>query len=147
MVLKRHGPRFTFAISQLLFEVSAAYVVSVNDWIMNRVLGVLRTKRKLNVIRSLLHVFITKLDADQRFVLSQACSQAHWLTSRSKGPRDKSRMKREVPDSFYKKSGTCACNDMCFYGSIPLGIFPRITNDEESFGASDGKLIIAGFEW
>jgi len=149
MVLKRHGPKFAFAISQLLFEVSVAYVVSLNDWIIDRVLGVLRTKRKLKIVRSLLNVFITKLDADQRFVLRQACSQAHWLTSRSKRPRDKSRMKcNDLPSFFYKEQGKCTCFEECFYGSIPLGIFPRATpSGEESFGASDGKIIIAGFEW
>lgn len=146
LLIKRHNPRYAFSLSQLIFECASAYVVSLNDWIIDRFLGITRKPGKLKIIRSLLSAFIAKLDDDQRFVHRQACSQAHWLTSRSKRPRDKSSLLHIWLDTPYGEYYNCACNKMCIYGNVLNSIFPRRTCTDTSNERAP-KLVIAGFEW
>jgi len=126
VLIKRHGTRFAFSLSNLTFECASAYSVSFNDWIIDRFLGIFSKKTgKRSAFRSLLSAFIAKLDDDQRFVQRHASLQAQWLTSRSKRPRDKSRLKRKPSNSPHGEAEGCACLKGCSYGYLLRSMFPR----------------------
>jgi len=80
----------------LLLRCAAYYVVSRNDYFWDRLL-VLSSNLEKNyrLISNILHSFLAKLDATERFVHSHACLQAKWLTSRAIRPRDKSKIDKE----------------------------------------------------
>jgi len=78
-----------------LIRVAYYYAVTKNDYLMDRILFFLRDlKKRGNLIHRVLLVFMSKRDANFRFVYSHVCSQAKWLLFRASRPRDKSRFVR-----------------------------------------------------
>jgi len=76
---------------RVILKAAAYYTLSKNSYYMDRLLYLLRTiSRNGNRIHPLTLKFMTKMDADKRFVYSQVCHQTNWLIFRACRPRDKS---------------------------------------------------------
>jgi len=111
------------AFREIAFSAAAVSTITQSSWIIDRFLGVSRVFSKKRISHHIVQGAVRSLDDIQRFVYSQVCSQAYWLTSRSERPRDKSndsrpieyedRLMLEDPDIL------CACNlYTCPYGHI-----------------------------
>jgi hypothetical protein len=133
VIIKRHGTRFGFSCHDLLIEASIAYAIRRDDWILNRLLGILKKKNK-KPAKIATKRYVATLDEDQRFVLSQALQQANWLTFRAYRPRDKSRVlgKRDLPCPGVDSE--CACMDVFCPWGAQLAELPR--ERKISFGRS-----------
>jgi hypothetical protein len=97
--LKRQASRFNdkhvvSANLRVLLRAAVYYALSRNSYFMDRVLYLLRYLRSNGAtIHKLTIKFLSKCDANKRFVYSQACYQANWLLFRVCRPRDKSHFK------------------------------------------------------
>jgi hypothetical protein len=79
-------------LKTLCARVSTIYVLTKNSYLLDRVLVLMKDFQKYkNTIAGLIAKHASKLDENKGFIYSQACSHAHWLTSRAVRPRDKSR--------------------------------------------------------
>lgn len=79
-------------LEKLVVKASAVYAMTKNTYMLDRVLALLKNvQRNRKAITGVIASFASKLDAYKGFIYSQACSHAHWLTSRAKRPREKSR--------------------------------------------------------
>jgi hypothetical protein len=89
---RRHNHyRYVKSYLNQLVRVSFYYSVTKNDYLMDRILYFLRDlKTRGKLIHKLLLVFMSKRDANFRFVYSHVCSQTKWLLFRASRPRDKS---------------------------------------------------------
>jgi hypothetical protein len=109
---------------RLILRSAAYYALSKNSYYMDRFLYFLRgLGERSRPAHAALVSNIVKLDANKRFVYSQACYQANWLLTRALKPRDKSKLKFKdlttVPNSragdrgrvVTKEQVTC---DVCF---------------------------------
>lgn len=91
----RHNSRINFKskkyLTDLIVRTACIYSMTKNTYLMDRVLWLLKDfeKHKKSIAGVLAH-FASKLDANKGFIYGQACSHAHWLTSRVSRPRDKS---------------------------------------------------------
>jgi hypothetical protein len=78
----------------LFAKCSAYYAISKNNYFWDRVLVLVRNINKnYGLISSILHSFVSKLDAHTWFVYGHVCLQTQWLTSRALRPRDKSALR------------------------------------------------------
>jgi len=131
VMIGRHKTRYAFKIRQAMLEVSAMYSITNDISILNRFYGIHRKACSMGPIKRILRKKICKLDADQRFVLRQVCSQTNWLTFRSERPTVKSRMSEETMAELltYGETPSCPCFDFpCYYGSLCTTEFPRSWN-------------------
>lgn len=81
----------TSFLKTLVTRVSTIYVLTKNSYFIDRILVLLKNfQRHKKAITGLVAHFANKLDANKGFIYGQACSHAHWLTSRASRPRDKS---------------------------------------------------------
>jgi len=78
-------------LEDLIARCSTLYVLTKNSYLIDRILVLTKDFRKnKSFIKGIIARFASKLDANKGFIYSQACSHAHWLTTRAKRPRDKS---------------------------------------------------------
>jgi hypothetical protein len=91
-----------------VLKAAGYYVLSNNSYFMDRLLFFCRdlpTRGKL-IHRTLLH-FLSKLDANKRFVYSQVSYQTNWLLFRAASrPRDKSKFKFKDSQVISNSIGT-----------------------------------------
>jgi hypothetical protein len=75
------------------FKVSVCYVLTRNNQVIDRFLGISnpRVMRTVRSVENLVHFFVSELDENKRFVYSQAYFQANWLKFQVFRPSDKSR--------------------------------------------------------
>jgi hypothetical protein len=106
-----------------------------------------KTKGK-DAMASIVRSKIARLDADLRFVYSQAIHQAYWLTFRAERPRDKSRILVDAPRVLsFERTAECPCSEiLCNYGNLLTSDFPKFTNNFDKFG-SPGPLAYASSGW
>jgi len=88
IVGRRHGFKYMRKCRDLLIKVSSLYTIMHNDWIIDRFLGILRSRSHRNAYK-LLTVLVGTLGENKRFVYDQACLQASWLEYRARRVRDK----------------------------------------------------------
>jgi len=75
----------------LMCRASTLYVLTKNSYLLDRILVLTKDFRKhKKIIHGIIFGFARKLDVNKGFIYSQACSHAHWLTTRASRPRDKS---------------------------------------------------------
>lgn len=94
-----------------LLRVSAYYTLSKNSYYMDRILFFLRNLEKNGKhIHPTTLKFLTKCNADKRFVYSQVCYQTNWLIFRACKPRDKLHFKHKkslgTPRGYLDVRGT-----------------------------------------
>jgi hypothetical protein len=93
-LLSIHWKRFSYAnrrdLNNLL-KISVLYVLTRDNWVIDRFLGMDRKGQTKKSITNFIHFFVSQLDEDKRFVYSQAYKQANWLKFQVKRPSDKSR--------------------------------------------------------
>jgi len=92
LMFRRHKKK-AFKLKSSLLRLSAYYVFTKNDYLLNRILAITKAKPRRSGRRfnGLLKRFESKLDDNTRFVLAQVwLCQADWFTSGSERPRDKS---------------------------------------------------------
>jgi len=129
VLIKRHGGRIAFGkIQSSTLRAAVCYAVSNDSWIIDRFLGI--TKKPTNKkFSALLRKAVCKLDADERFVYSQATSYgvANWLTFRALRPCDKSRIEEPPPlIPNEEQEVECPCKrGFCPWGSLCTTDFPR----------------------
>lgn len=83
-------------LEYLITRSSTLYSLTKNSYMMDRLLVLFKDfERHKKAIAGIVACFASKLDANKGFIYGQACSHAHWLTSRASRPRDKS-----SPDQF-----------------------------------------------
>jgi len=91
----RHNDRIKYKsrkyLNDLITRSSAIYAMTKNNYMLDRLLVLFKDfERQKESVRGVLAHFASKLDANKGFIYGQACSHAHWLTSRAQRPRDKS---------------------------------------------------------
>lgn len=78
----------------LFMKCSAYYAISKNNYFMDRIIALVSNINKnYDLISSILHKYVSKLDAHTWFVYGHVCLQTQWLTSRALRPRDKSALR------------------------------------------------------
>jgi hypothetical protein len=97
--------------TRVLLRASAYYALSKNSYYMDRILFFLRNLEKNGkLIHPITLKFLTKCNADKRFVYSQVCYQTNWLIFRACKPRDKLHFKHKkslgTPPGFLDLQGT-----------------------------------------
>jgi hypothetical protein len=93
-LLTIHWKRFSYAKTRdlnNLLKISIVYVLTRDNWIIDRFLGMNRKGSSKKAITNFIHYFVSQLDDDKRFVYSQAFKQANWLKFQVFRPSDKSR--------------------------------------------------------
>jgi len=97
ILMKRHVT-VSKRLLNACFKMSILYCITRNNWIIDRFLGMTRAKRgaPIKKVESLIHVCVCALDANKRFVYSQAYFQANWLKFQVFRPSDKSGEKVQV---------------------------------------------------
>jgi hypothetical protein len=95
LLLKRHSKNFRYVkgLRNACIKVALCYIITHNDYIIDRFLGMTRRKAKApkRVVNDFAYRCVCNLDGDKRFVYSQAYLQANWLKFLVKRPSDKSR--------------------------------------------------------
>lgn len=97
----KHNKGYIVSRYQRLFtRVSGYYVLTRNDYLMDRILYLLRNlEEKGKYIHRVLLNYLTRLDDNKRFVYSQVSYQTNWLLFRAcRRPRDKSKFKFKGSD-------------------------------------------------
>lgn len=93
-LLTIHWKRFSYVgrrdLNNLL-KVATLYVITRDNWIIDRFLGMSRKGTSKKKVTNFIHYFVSHLDDDKRFVYSQALKQANWLKFQVLRPSDKSR--------------------------------------------------------
>jgi len=74
-----------------LIKISIVYVITKNNWFIDRFLGMSRKETSRRAVTNFVHYVVNELDENKRFVYSQAFSQANWLKFQVFRPSDKSR--------------------------------------------------------
>jgi hypothetical protein len=72
------------------FKISAVYVLTRDNWLLDRFLGMARKGLPLKQVEKFTHFCVCELDENKRFVYSQVYFQANWLKFQVFRPRDKS---------------------------------------------------------
>jgi hypothetical protein len=91
-VLQKRLKRLSQCDKNNIFKISLSYVLTKDYWIVDRFLGMSRKTTPRKLVTNFVHYCVSKLDADKRFVYSQAYQQANWLKFQALGPSDKSRV-------------------------------------------------------
>jgi len=78
-------------VMNIAFKTSIIYTITRDNWIIDRFLGMARHGgTPIKKIESFIHFCVYELDANKRFVYSQAYFQANWLKFQVFRPCDKS---------------------------------------------------------
>jgi len=76
----------------LLFKIAVYYTITHSDYFLDRMLALLGRSK---AVEKVFNLYVRKLDDIKWFVYRQVCLQAYWLTFRSLGISDKSRVIEE----------------------------------------------------
>jgi len=100
IVARKNGQRYAIRNSELMLRGAACYILSKNEYLYRRLLGMLMSKQSHQAIVKFVYFLTNKIGANTRFVLGQVCLQATWLKSRVERPRAKpdSRMYSDLYD-------------------------------------------------
>lgn len=94
-----------------ILRAAVYYVLQKNSYFMDRILVFLRDLGKLGkLIHRTTLKFLSKCDADKRFVYGQACYNANWLIFRACKPRDKSHYKINTTELVLESEDTCTAS-------------------------------------
>jgi len=92
ILVGRHGLKnFRMLFHRLCFQASALHTILHDNWIIDRFLGISRSKAKepRKGLKNLLNFVLCNLGDSERFVYNQINYQILWLTLRGKKPRVK----------------------------------------------------------
>jgi len=93
------------------FKTSIVYVITRDNWVIDRFLGMSRPSGRRATIKSAenhITFCVYALDENKRFVYSQAYFQANWLKYQVFRPRDKSSNKVNVGSHIRALTGFCS---------------------------------------
>jgi hypothetical protein len=80
-----------------ILRAAVYYTITKNSYFMDRILAILRNLKSCGkALHKTTLRFLSKCDADKRFVYGQACYNANWLIFRACKPRDKSHFKMHL---------------------------------------------------
>jgi hypothetical protein len=98
ILLKRFNYKLSRRYRDIIIKISILYILNQNDTLIDRFLGMARSRTPIKYVAGYAHYCVSDLDENKRFVYSQAYFQANWLKFQASRPSDKSR------DSYHRGS-------------------------------------------